>query len=108
VLDWNRPKASGLMGVAACPTRRTKAEGAAQPADAARRAHRVVTVHGTPAVAWPPASSHATRCGDTGGGSSSMKRRKHQARWYQRGRTEAAARRRGGGGGVGQRRFGGR
>jgi hypothetical protein len=63
------------MCVAACPARRPKAEGRpSRPIDAARHAHRVITAHGTPAVARPSAFSRATRCGGTSGGSSSAKR----------------------------------
>jgi hypothetical protein len=66
------------------------------PTRRAGRARRAVTVHGTDAVARPPASSHGTRCGGTGGVSSSRRRGRHQAQPRGRTLTWWAARRRGG------------
>jgi hypothetical protein len=67
-----------------------------RPADAARHAPRVVTAHGTPAVARLPTSGRGTRCGGTGGVSSSRRRGRRRAQLRGRTLTVWAARRWGG------------
>jgi hypothetical protein len=90
-------------GMAACPAQQPKAKRRpSRPVNAERRAHRVVTAHGTSTVARPPASSQATRCGGTGRGSSSTKGGKRRERWYRWGHTEAVVQWRGCKGVVGQ------